>query len=253
MGLDIPAGATKEHGSADVSKRLGWTPKSSGKPGSESKKQSKAETKKIPPVPETSDYLIRSFFGLNLDSVDYSGNSPTSKRPSFPLPTGCTTHPPSAPSTSTTPSLMIVPREIRNKILKYLFTDPKAPSFYTEPTGTRYEKFFAISQVNKQLNTEAKEELLRLRNLVILTVNVGPTLLDSLRDHKVPVISGNRSIAAKATRFAVARIHIKYPGSIANPAPNEVVDTAIILDSDLDNVAIVLRFQSLLYPHTRYV
>ena len=67
------------------------------------------------------------------------------------------------------PTLLTLPRELRDKIIKEVLLDPVRPDFESveKPINTSFKHYFSVAFVNKQLYATAKDVLAIYKGLVI--------------------------------------------------------------------------------------
>jgi len=148
----------------------------------------------------------------------------------------------SPPISTDPPTLITLPRELRDRILQDVLLNPVRPDFEakTQPVETKFKKYFAIGFVNKQLHYEAKEVLISSRELVIISSS-WEGFKQGLEDGAIPIVSDHH---IRLIGFHAMRVHVQFLTT-----KTKVVQSVALLANDLPDVSYVLRGLSLDLPH----
>jgi hypothetical protein len=140
------------------------------------------------------------------------------------------------------PALLTLPRELRDKIIKEVLLNPARPNFESvqKPTESKSKNYFAIGFVTKQFHRDAKEILAKSKGLVIVSTN-WDGLMSKLEEHAIPLVSDHH---VRKVKLHSMRIHVEFP--LDN---RKVLQSMVLLASDLPDISRVLRALSLDIPH----
>lgn len=159
-------------------------------------------------------------------------------------PTGVQMTRPSLPTSSSPdwPTLLTIPAEILDKIVKEVLLNPKRSDIdpFQSPGKISYLNYFAIALVNKQLSAVAKDVIFISKGLVVLSTNWSG-LGEELDHYDIPVVSDHH---VTTMRLYPMRIYVQRPY-----LERKTSKSMVLLASDLPDLSRFLRTLGLEAPH----